>query len=214
MFKSILRPLPVIALTLAAACVPGAASANAASKVRAAGYKLTVPAPGHVTAAAAEVTARKHGRGRPATRVLLRLPGQYSMPASVRIFFSRRRLSGSPLRYELLFLVVKRAPAHTAASSVATAYRASSKKRRAKHSRRSKRHPRAHRASRVQVDAVTLTLSVPSRPAFGHSCGSCGQKLPRTTNCKRCWFRKATTRQVQAVNVDTSDSAGTASLAA
>jgi hypothetical protein len=215
MFKAILRPLPVIALTLAAACALGAASANAASKVRTAGYKLTVPAPGHVTAAAVEVTARGHGRGRPATRVLLRLPGQYSMPASVRIFFSRRRLSGSPLRYELLFLLVNRAPGHTAASSVATAYRSSSKKRRAKHSRSSKRrHNRARRASRVQVDAGTLTLSVPSRPAFGHSCGSCGRSLPKSTTCKRCWFRKATTRQVQVVNVDTSDSAGTVSLAA
>jgi hypothetical protein len=213
MFKSILRPLPVIALTLGATCALGAGSATAASKVRAAGYKLTLPAPGHVTAAAVEVTARKHGRGRPAARVLLRLPGQYSMPASVRIFFSRRRLSGSPLRYELLFLVVNRAPARTAASSVATAYRSSSQKRRAKHSRRSKRH-RAHRASHVQVDAGTLTLSVPSRPAFGHSCGSCGRSLPKSTSCRRCWFRKAATRQVQVVNADTSDSAGTASLAA
>jgi len=215
MFNSIVRPVPVIALTVAVACALGAGSANAASKVRTAGYKLAVPAPGHVTVAAVEVTARKHGRGRPATRVLLNLPGQYSMRDSLRIFFSRRRLSGSPLRYELLFLVVNRAPGHTVASSVATAYGSSSKKRRAKHSRRSsRRHRRAHRASRAQVDAGTITLTVPSRPAFGHSCGSCGQKLPRTTNCKRCWFRTATTRQVQVVNVDTADSAGTASLVA
>jgi hypothetical protein len=209
MFNSIPRPVPVIALTAAAACVLPVGSAQAASKVRTAGYKLAVPAPGHVTAAAVEVTARKHGRGRPATRVLLNLPGQFSMRDSLRIFFARRRLGGSPLRYELLFLVVNRAPGHTAASSVATAYRSSSKKRRSK-----RHHRRAQRASRVQVDAGTLTLNVPSRPAFGHSCGSCGQKLPKSTNCKRCWFRKATTRQVQVVNVDISDSSGTASLAA
>jgi len=211
MFESILRPLPVIALTAAAACALGATPAQAASKVRTAGYKLAVPAPGHVTAAALEVTARKHGRGRPATRVLLNVPGQFSMPDSVRIFFARRRLSGSPLRYELLFLVVNRAPGHTAASSVATAYRSSSRSKHRRHSRR--HHRRAQRASRVQVDAGTLTLSVPSRPAFGHSCGSCGRRLPKSTSCRRCWFRKTTTRQAQVVNVDTSDSSDVSALA-
>lgn len=166
-------------------------------------YKLAIPAPGHVTVAAVEVTVRKHGRGRPASRVLLDLPNRFALPDSVRFFYARHRISVAPLRYELLLLAVNRATGRSATASAAVHKR--------KHRR--VRHRRAH-AARTQFNSGSIVLHFPSRPAFGHTCGSCGQRLPKTTNCTHCWFKKTTTTEVQVVNADTASSTDLAALVA
>jgi hypothetical protein len=73
---------------------------------------------------------------------------------------------------------------------------------------------RRHRASAAsaQVDPSSVVLTLPSRASFGHTCGSCGRRLPRATSCKRCWLRKGRTRQVQAVNADTASAEDLAGL--
>jgi hypothetical protein len=186
----------ILAAVVAAAGAPSAASA--APRVLPVSYKLAAPAPGHVTVAALEVTVAKHGRGRPAGRVLLTLPGRFAMPESVRIFYARRRLADSPLRYQLLLLAVNRASGRGAQPSA----------------RRASHRPTADAAARAQFDSGNLVLTVPSRPAVGHSCGSCGKKLPSTTRCSRCWVRRASWRQAQAVNADTGSADQRAALVA
>jgi hypothetical protein len=164
-----------LGLALAGLLALGAAPAPAATTVKPGVYKLAIPEPGHVTVAAVEVTVRKHGHGRPPTRLSLTLPNRFAMPDSVRFFYARRRISTAPLRYELLLLAVNRVSGKSATRA---------------------------RAARVQFNAGSMVLHFPSRPAFGHTCGSCGRKLPSSTSCKRCWFKKTTARQAQVVNAD------------
>jgi hypothetical protein len=64
----------------------------------------------------------------------------------------------------------------------------------------------------VQFNAGSIVLHFPSRPAFGHTCGSCGRKLPATTKCKSCWFRQTTTSSVQVPNADTASATDLAGL--
>ena len=156
-------------------------------------YKLAIPSPGHVTVAAVEVTVRKHGHGRLPSRLSLSLPNRFAMPDSVRFFYARRRITVSPLRYELLLLAVNRASGRSSSSSTAAH----------KSTRRRTHHRRRAHAARVQFDGGRVVLHFPSRPSFGHTCGSCGQKLPRSTNCTHCWFKKTTTSEVQVPNADT-----------
>lgn len=187
--------LSAVALAGAIAC--SAAPASAATTIKAGGYKLALPAPGHVSVAAVEVTVQKHGRGRPPTRVSLTVPNRFGLPDSVRVFYARHRISTAPLRYELLLLSVNRVSGHSAAKAT-KATRARSAK--------AKRH-------RTQYNAGSIVLTFPTRPAFGHTCGSCGKKLPLRTNCtKRCWFKKTAIRQVQVVNADTASATDLASL--
>lgn len=173
----------VLAGTLALCQAP----AHAASTVRPGTYKLAIPAPGHVSVAAVEVTVAKHGRGRPPTRLDLSLPKRFSLPSSVRFFYARRRVAApAPLRYELLLIALNRTTGKPARKARAAA----------------------------QFDSGRVVLVFPSRASFGHGCSSCGKRLPRTTVCKRCWFRKTTTRHAQAVNADTADAAQLAPVAA
>jgi hypothetical protein len=164
----------------------GVAPASAATTIKPGVYKLAIPAPGHVSVAAVEVTVQKHGRGRPPSRLSLTLPNRFALPNSVRIFYVRRRISVAPLRYELLLLAVNRASGRSSAAKA--------------------------RAARTQFNAGSIVLSYPTRPAFGHTCGSCGKRLPAATNCKKCWFKKTLTRQVQVVNADTGSATDLASL--
>jgi hypothetical protein len=160
-------------------------------------YKLAIPEPGHVSVAAVEVTVRKHGRGRPPSRVSLTLPNRFGLPNSVRFFYVRRRISAAPLRYELLLLAVNRASGRSSASSA----------RRAPHRRR------VRSTGKAQFNAGSVVLQYPSRPVSGHTCGNCAQRLPVTTNCpKRCWFKKTLIREVQVVNTDSAASADLGAL--
>ena len=174
------RFAPALAVAPALMLFPG--HAQAAAKPRAGVYRLAMPAAGHVTVAAVEVKALKHGRGRPPTRLTLSLPGRYSLPDSVRIFYARRRLTG--LRYELLLVAINRATGRRFQASAAS----------------------------TQVNAGNIVLTFPSLTSSGHTCGTCAEQLPRTTTCKSCWFKKAATRQFQLVNADTADAAGLGSL--
>lgn len=179
-----------LALVGLAAC--GAASpASARTTILPGAYKLAIPAPGHVSVGAVEVTVRKHGRGAPPTRLSLTMTNRFGLPDSVRFFYARRRISTAPLRYELLLLAVNRASGRSASAS-ATRVRA--------------------RAATTQFNAGSIVLGYPTRAAFGHSCGSCGKKLPASTNCKSCWFKRTTIRQVQAVNADSNSTAELAAL--
>jgi len=197
-----------LGLALAGLLACGAAPASARTTVKPGVYKLAIPSPGHVSVAAVEVTVRKHGHGEPPTRLSLRLPNRFGLPDSVRFFYARRHISTAPLRYELLLLAVNRATG----SSASTARARSSSHRRHHHHRRS--HRRAHSA-RVQFNAGRVVLHYPSRPAFGHTCGSCGRrKLPRSTNCRRCWFKRTVIRELQAVNADTESGTDLAPLVA
>jgi hypothetical protein len=171
-----------IAVAIAAALVVAPAAANAAAKVRPGIYKLAIPAPGHVTVAALEVRALKHGRGRPPVRLSFSVPGRFSLPESVRIFYASRRLTG--LRYELMFVAINRASGRRFQASAAS----------------------------TQVNAGRVVLRFPSRPSFGKSCGTCGKLFPRVTRCKSCWFKKTATRNVQAVNADTGSATDLAGL--
>lgn len=168
------------------AAVVGAASASAATTIKPGVYKLAIPSPGHVSVAAIEVTVQKHGRGAPPSRLSLTLPNRFALPDSVRFFYARRRISIAPLRYELLLLAVNRVSGHSARAT----------------------------AARTQFNAGSIVLHFPSRPAFGHTCGSCGRKLPASTNCRRCWFKKTITRQVQVVNADDASATDLAALVA
>ncbi|HEX6461347.1 MAG TPA: hypothetical protein VF032_20685 [Thermoleophilaceae bacterium] len=192
----------VAALSLVALFTCGNALAAKRITVKPGVYKLAIPAPGHVTVAAVEVTVKKHGRGRPASRVLLDLPNRFGLPDSVRFFYARHRISTAPLRYELLLLAVNRATGRSATATKAV-------HRRVRHRR--VRHRRAHTA-RTQFNNGSIVLQFPSRPAFGHTCGSCGQKLPKTTNCTHCWFKKTTTSSVQVPNADTAGASDLAGL--
>ncbi|HEY1594135.1 MAG TPA: hypothetical protein VGF74_01965 [Thermoleophilaceae bacterium] len=176
-------------------------SASAASHVtvRSGTYKLAIPAPGHVSVAAVEVKVLKHGRGAPPSRVLLDLPNRFGLPEEVRFFYVRRRISTAPLRYELLLVAVNRATGRSSSASASAA--------RAKATRRV-----SARAAKVQFDAGSILLGFPSRAAFGHTCGSCGAKLPKSTNCKSCWFKRTTVQQIQVVNADTASVAQLGSL--
>jgi hypothetical protein len=188
MVRGIARSGRSVALGLAlAGCLAcGAPPASAAVTVKPGTYKLAIPSPGHVTVAAVEVTVRKHGRGRPASRLSLAIVNRFALPNSVRIFYVRRRISAAPLRYELLLLAVNRASG-----------RASSAKA---------------RAASTQFNAGSIVLSYPSRPTSGHTCGNCAKRLPASTNCKRCWFKKTLVRQVQVVNADTGSATDLGSL--
>src|SRR5256885_6415362 len=179
MFSGIARFGPpvrlALGLALAGSLACGATAASAAITIKPGVYKLVIPSPGHVSVAAVEVTVQKHGHGRPPSRLSLTLPNRFAMPDSVRFFYTRRRISVAPLRYELLLLAVNRVSGRSAKAG----------------------------AARTQFNAGRIVLHFPSRPAFGHSCGSCGQRLPVSTNCKSCWFKKTLVRQVQAVDADT-----------
>jgi hypothetical protein len=175
-----------LGLALAGSLACGATAASAATTIKRGVYKLAIPSPGHVSVAAVEVTVRKHGHGRPPSRLSLTLPGRFAMPDSVRFFYVRRRISAAPLRYELLLLAVNRVSGRSAKAS----------------------------AARTQFNAGSIVLHFPSRAAFGRTCGSCGRKLPASTNCKRCWFKKTLVHQVQVVNADTGSPTDLGSLAA
>ena len=164
-----------LGVALAGSLACGATAASAAVRVKPGVYKLAIPSPGHVSVAAVEVTVQKHGHGRPPSRLSLTLPNRFAMPDSVRFFYVRRRISAAPLRYELLLLAVNRVSGRSAQAS----------------------------AARTQFNAGSIVLHFPSRAAFGHTCGSCGQRLPVATNCKRCWFKRTLILQVQSVNADT-----------
>ena len=174
-----------LGLALAGSLACGAAPASAAVTIKPGIYKLAIPSPGHVTVAAVEVTVQKHGRGRPPSRVSLTLPNRFALPNSVRFFYTRRRISAAPLRYELLLVAVNRA---------------------------SQRSSTKASAARTQFNAGSIVLGFPSRPAFGHTCGSCGKRLPVSTNCKRCWFKKTLIRQTQVVNADSASATDLGSL--
>jgi hypothetical protein len=179
----------LFALGLAAlAC--GVAPASAAKPkpvIKPSIYKLAIPEPGHVTVAAVEVTVRKHGRGRPPSRVSLTLPNRFALPNSVRFFYVRRRISIAPLRYELLLLAVNRASGGSRASSARRAHRAR----------------RVRTTARTEFNAGNIVLQYPSRPMSGHSCGNCAQRLPVSTSCpKRCWFKTTKIKESQVVNAD------------
>jgi hypothetical protein len=207
-FRSGLSVRVALGLALAGLLAFGAtASASAKSHVtiRSGTYKLAIPAPGHVSVAAVEVTVRKHGRGAPPSRVLLDMSNRFGLPEEVRFFYVRRRISTAPLRYELLLVAVNRATG----SSSASASKAKAKAK-AKHHRRAVRA----RSAKVQYNAGSILLGYPTRAAFGHTCGSCGAKLPKSTNCKTCWFRKTTVKQIQVVNADTADPTQLGSLVA
>jgi hypothetical protein len=167
-----------------AACA--AAPASAAVTVKPSTYKLAIPSPGHVTAAAVEVTVREHGRGRPPSRLSLAIVNRFALPNSVRIFYVRRRISVAPLRYELLLLAVNRASGRSSSTKAS--------------------------AARTQFNAGSIVLTYPSRAASGHTCGNCAKRLPASTNCKRCWFKRTVIRQVQAVNADTGSATDLGSL--
>jgi hypothetical protein len=188
-----------LGLALAGLVACGAAPASARTTIKPGAYKLAIPAPGHVSVAAVEVTVRKHGRGAPPTRLSLTITNRFGLPDSVRFFYARRRISTAPLRYELLLLSVNRASGRSAAAA------------RAHRARRNHRAKRA-RASRTQFNAGSIVLGYPTRAAFGHTCGSCAKRLPRTTNCKRCWFKRTVIRQAQAVNADSGSTTDLASL--
>jgi hypothetical protein len=173
-----------LGLGLAGVFACSAAPASAATTIKPGAYKLAIPAPGHVSVAAVEVTVQKHGRGRPPSRLSLTLPNRFAMPDSVRFFYAQRRISAAPLRYELLLLAVNRVSGHAARAT----------------------------AGRTQFNAGSITLQFPSSASFGHGCASCGRKLPLTTRCSRCWFKKTSTGQVQVVNADTASATGLASL--
>jgi len=174
-----------LGLALAGSLACGAAPASAAVTIKPGGYKLAIPSLGHVTVAAVEVTVQKHGRGRPPSRLSLTLPNRFALPNSVRFFYTRRRISAAPLRYELLLLAVNRASGHSSTKAG---------------------------AARTQFNAGSIVLGFPSRPASGHTCGSCGKGLPVSTNCKRCWFKKTVVRQAQVVNADSGSATDLASL--
>lgn len=175
-----------LGLALAGVLACGAAPAFAATTIKPSGYKLAIPAPGHVSVAAVEVTVQKHGRGRLPTRVSLTMANRFAMPDSVRFFYARHRISTAPLRYELLLVAINRVSGRSAKATAAR--------------------------TRTQFNAGSIVLGFPTRPAFGHTCGSCGKKLPLRTNCKRCWFKKTAIRQVQVVNADTASPTDLASL--
>jgi hypothetical protein len=175
-----------LGLALAGSLACGATAASAATTIKPGVYKLAIPSPGHVSIAAVEVTVQKHGRGRPPSRLSLTLPNRFAMPDSVRFFYTRRRISAAPLRYELLLLAVNRVSGHSARAS----------------------------AARTQFNAGSIVLNFRSRAAFGHICGSCGRKLPASTNCKGCWFKKTLIRQIQAVNADTGSATDLGALVA
>jgi hypothetical protein len=175
-----------LGLALAGSLACGATAASAATTIKPGVYKLAIPSPGHVSVAAVEVTVQKHGHGRPPSRLSLTLPNRFAMPDSVRFFYTRRRISAAPLRYELLLLAVNRVSGRSAQAS----------------------------AARTQFNAGSIVLHFPSRAAFGHTCGSCGQKLPASTNCKRCWFKRTLIRQAQVVNADTGSPTDLGSLVA
>src|SRR5437763_5707577 len=165
-----------LSLALVGSLACGAAPASAAVTIKPGAYKLAIPSPGHVTVAAVEVTVQKHGRGRPPSRLSLTLPNRFALPNSVRFFYTRRRISAAPRRYELLLLAVNRASGRSSTKAS---------------------------AARTQFNAGSIVLGFPSRAAFGHTCGSCGKRLPLSTNCKRCWFEKTLIRQPQVVYADT-----------
>jgi hypothetical protein len=173
-----------LGLLLAGALACCAAPASAATTIKPGGYKLAIPAPGHVSVAAVEVTVLKHGRGAPPSRLSLSLPARFALPDSVRFFYARRRISAAPLRYELLLLAINRESGRAARAT----------------------------AARTQFNTGSIVLNFPSRPAFGHSCSSCGKKLPLSTRCARCWFKKTNARQVQVVNADSASAADLTSL--
>jgi hypothetical protein len=200
-FRSGLSVRLALGLALAGSLAFGAASAQAGSQVtiRSGVYKLAIPAPGHVSVAAVEVKVLKHGRGAPPSGVLLDLPNRFGLADEVRFFYVRRRVSTAPLRYELLLVAVNRMTGRSSSASASAA--------RVK----STRHVKA-RAAKVQFNAGSILLSYPSRAAFGHTCGSCGAKLPKSTNCKSCWFKRTTVKQVQVVNADTASAAQLGSL--
>ncbi len=202
MVKAITRSVLVTAVLALAALFPYGGNAFGAAKhitVKPGVYKLAIPSPGHVTVAAVEVTVRKHGRGRLPSRLSLTLPNRFAMADSVRFFYARRRITVSPLRYELLLLAVNRASGRSSASATSA-------------SRRHSHHRRRARAARVQFDGGSVVLHFPSRPAFGHTCGSCGAKLPKSTSCTHCWFKKTTTSEVQVPNADTASATDLAGL--
>lgn len=211
MSKVIARPaLLTLALVLLGLFTCGNAFAAKHITVKRGVYKLAIPTPGHVTVAAVEVTVRRHGRGRPPTRLSLSLPNRFGLPDSVRFFYARRRIAISPLRYELLLLAVNRASGRSSASaSVATRKRVHRRRGRVHHRRK-----RRARAARVQFDGGRIVLHFPSRPVLGHTCGSCGRKLPRSTNCTHCWFKKTTTSEVQVPNAGTASPTELAGLVA
>jgi hypothetical protein len=188
-----------LGLALAGVLACGAAPASAATVNKPSGYKLALPAPGHVSVAAVEVTVRKHGRGTPASRLALTVPNRFALPDSVRVFYARHRISTAPLRYELLLLSINRVSGRSATKAT--------KATKAKRARRAR-----SARTRTQFNVGSIVLTFPTRPAFGHTCGSCGKKLPLRTNCKRCWFRKTGVRQVQVVNADTASATQLASL--
>jgi hypothetical protein len=201
-FRSGLSARLALGLALAGLLAFGAASASAKSHVtiRSGTYKLAIPAPGHVSVAAVEVRVLKHGRGAPPSRVLLDMSNRFGLPEEVRFFYVRRRISIAPLRYELLLVAVNRVTGRSSSASKARAAKA-------KH----RRVARA-RAAKVQYNAGSILLGYPTRAAFGHTCGSCGAKLPKSTNCKTCWFKKTTVKQVQVVNADTANATQLGSL--
>jgi hypothetical protein len=174
----------MLAVGVAVAAAP---ASTARPTVKRSIYKLAIPEPGHVTVAAVEVTVRKHGRGRPPSRVSLTLPNRFGLPSSVRFFYVRRRISVAPLRYELLLLAVNRASGRSSARSARRAHRAR----------------RVHTTAKTQFNAGSIMLQYPSRPVAGHTCGNCAQRLPVSTNCpKRCWFKRTRIKESQVVNAD------------
>lgn len=174
-----------VALAGLLACGAAAAPASARTTIKSGAYKLAIPAPGHVAVAAVEVTVKKHGRGAPPTRLSLTMLNRFGLPDSVRLFYARRHITTAPLRYELLLLAVNRVSGRSAATA---------------------------RASRTEFNAGSIILGYPTRAAFGHTCGTCGKKLPPSTNCKRCWFKRTAIRQVQVVNADTGSATDLGSL--
>jgi hypothetical protein len=172
----------LLACGVAALCAAPSASAAARATIKPGVYKLAIPSPGHVSVAAVEVTVAKHGRGAPPTRLSLTMTNRFGLPDSVRFFYARRRISTAPLRYELLLLAVNRQSGHAAS------------------------------AAKTEFNAGSIVLQYPTRAAFGHTCGSCGKKLPLSTNCKKCWFKRTGIRQVQAVNADVQSASELASL--
>lgn len=190
---------------LALSCT-AAAPASARTTIEPTGYKLAIPTPGHVSVATVEVTVSKHGRGRLPSRLSLTLPNRFALPEEVRFFYARRRITTSPLRYELLLLAINRV-----SGGSATATRVSARARSASHRRRAKTKARA-RAAKVQFNAGSIVLGFPSRASGSHRCASCAKKLPLSTRCTRCWFKKTGIHQVQAVNADTGSPTQLASL--
>jgi hypothetical protein len=169
------RPALAALLVCGAAALCAAPSASARTTIKPGVYKLAIPAPGHVSVGALEVTVQKHGHGAPPTSLSLTMTNRFGLPDSVRFFYARRRISTAPLRYELLLLAVNRESGKAATQA---------------------------RAAKTEFNAGSIVLQYPTRSSSAHGCGNCAKRLPRSTNCKSCWFKRTAIRQVQAVNAD------------